>query len=314
MRSRPRAAEPSDDSYAPDPLDIPLKLWLARMANGISPSSVALAYADWFNHFISSPAHQAKIAASALRKSLGWLNYAGQAWRGDQAPCVAPAGNDRRFDPAEWRTRPFDILAQGFLLQQQWWQEAMTGVEGVSRHHEEVAAFTTRQWLDMWSPSNFIATNPQVLKETALRGGANLAAGFANWARDAAAVLSDGSARGVEVFAPGRGTALTPGKVVFRNSLIELIQYEPVTREVWAEPVVIVPSWIMKFYILDLAPGDSLVEYLLAKGHTVFMVSWRNPGSADRGLGLNDYLEEGVMAAVDAARRIASRRIRAKFV
>lgn len=307
MKRASRAAGRHDESYAPDPLDVPLKLWLARLANGISPSSVALAYADWFSHFIASPAHQAQMAASALRKSLAWLQYAGQAWSGDCTPCVAPAGNDRRFDPPEWRMPPFDILAQGFLLQQQWWQEAMTGVEGVSRHHEEVAAFTTRQWLDMASPSNFIATNPQVLKETLLRGGANLAAGFANWARDAVAVLSDGRPRGVEAFTPGQGTALTPGKVVLRNGLIELIQYEPATRDVWAEPVLIVPSWIMKFYILDLTPADSLVEYLVARGHTVFMVSWRNPGSADRGLGLDDYLGQGVLAAIEAVRRLAPR-------
>ena len=195
---------------------------------------------------------------------------------------------------------PFSAMAQAFLLQEQWWNGAMTGVRGVSRHHEDVAAFTTRQWLDMWSPSNFPMSNPQVLKETLTTGGANLANGFANWSRDAMAVLTEGKPRGVEAFLPGTGVALTPGKVVFRNRLIELIQYEPATAKVDAEPVLIVPSWIMKYYILDLTPADSLVRYLVDQGHSVFMVSWKNPDSQDRDLGLDDYLELGAMAALKA--------------
>ncbi len=295
------------NDYGPDPLDLPLKLWLARLAHGISPSALSLAYSDWLAHAVASPSHQAALAGSALRKSIAWQNYAQRVWGADCSPCVAPAGNDKRFDPPEWGKPPFNILAQGFLSQQQWWQEAMTGVSGVSRHHEDVAAFATRQWLDIWSPSNFVDTNPQVLEETMRRGGANLVEGAANWARDAVAVMTDGPPRGVEAFVPGEGTALTPGKVVFRNSLIELIQYEPATPTVWAEPVLVVPSWIMKFYILDLTPGDSLVEHLVQQGHTVFMVSWRNPGSADRNLGMDDYLQLGVLEAIDAVQRIVPR-------
>ena len=211
-----------------------------------------------------------------------------------------PAPGDKRFSAHDWHLPPFSALAQVFLLQDQWWNEAMTDVRGVSQHHEDVAAFTTRQWLDMWSPSNFLATNPQVLKETLATGGINLANGYANWSRDALAVLTGGKPRGVEEFLPGKGVALTPGKVVFRNRLIELIQYEPATAKVDAEPVLIVPSWIMKYYILDLTPADSLVSYMVAQGRSVFMVSWKNPGSEDSDLGLNDYLELGVMAALKA--------------
>ncbi|HWP12591.1 MAG TPA: alpha/beta fold hydrolase, partial [Ramlibacter sp.] len=136
--------------------------------------------------------------------------------------------------------------------------------------------------------------------ETARTGGMNLATGFANWWRDAIAVLGDGRPRGVEEFMPGRGVALTPGKVVFRNRLIELIQYESATAKVHAQPLLIVPSWIMKYYILDLTPDDSLVKYLVEQGHTVYMISWANPGSEGRDLGLEDYLELGVMAAARA--------------
>jgi polyhydroxyalkanoate synthase len=288
--------------HVPDAMDVPLKLWLARLGHGISPASVTLAYADWFSHLLASPSHQAELAGSAMRKSLLWLQYAALAWRGDCPLCVAPTSNDKRFLPQEWHQPPFSTLAQAFLLQQQWWGEAISGVRGVSRHHENVAEFTTRQWLDMWSPSNFIATNPQVLAETAARGGSNLASGAVNWGRDAVAVLTDGRPRGVEAFEPGKSVALTPGNVVFRNRLIELIQYEPSTPDVAAEPVLIVPSWIMKYYILDLTPDDSLVRYLVGKGHTVFMVSWRNPSGEDRELGMGDYLSLGVLAAIEAVR------------
>jgi polyhydroxyalkanoate synthase len=280
-------------------MDVPLKLGIARLAHGISPASVTLAYADWLTHLMVSPAKQADLAASAVRKGLSWLQYAPQALQGNSTPCVEPSPHDRRFSSPEWHTPPFDILVQAFLLQEQWANEAMSGVRGVSTHHQDMAAFTMRQWLDMWSPSNFVATNPEVLKETRATGGINLVNGMANWWRDALAVLGDGRPRGVEEFEPGKAVALTPGKVVLRNRLIELIQYEPATPKVETQPLLIVPSWIMKYYILDLTPHDSLVRYLVEQGHTVYMVSWKNPESDDRDLGLQDYLDLGVMTAVE---------------
>ncbi len=287
-------------------MDLPVKLALARLANGISPASLALAYSDWFTHLIVSPSKQADLAASALRKGLLWQQYLAHAVRCDCvgpctcARCVEPLPQDKRFSPKDWDAPPFNAISQGFLLQEQWWAEAMTGVRGVSKHHEEVAEFTTRQWLDTWAPSNFIATNPQVLMQTAATGGMNLVNGVANWWRDAIAVLGDGKPRGVDRFLPGQGVALTPGQVVFRNRLIELIQYEPATPTVHAEPLLIVPSWIMKYYVLDLTPDDSMIRYLVGQGHTVFVISWANPGSEGRDLGLEDYLRLGVFAAVKA--------------
>ena len=280
-------------------MDLPIKLGLARLAHGISPASLAQAYSDWLTHLMVSPSKQAELMASAARKGLLWQQYASNAWHGACGLCVEPTPEDKRFSPQEWDAPPFSALAQAFLLQQQWWSEATTGVRGVSEHHEDLVKFTTRQWLDMWSPSNFIATNPQVLKETLGTGGMNLASGWANWSRDALAVLGEGRPRGVEAFLPGEAVALTPGKVVFRNHLIELIQYEPATAKVDAQPLLIIPSWIMKYYILDLTPQDSLVKYLVEQGHKVFMVSWMNPGSEDRELGLQDYVQ-AVLAAVRA--------------
>ena len=287
-------------------MDLPVKLALARLANGISPASLALAYSDWFTHLLVSPSRQAELAASALRKGLLWQHYCMYAMRCDCVGpctcdrCVEPLPQDKRFSPSQWDAAPFNAMSQAFLLQEQWWSEAMTGVRGVSKHHEEVAEFTTRQWLDMWAPSNFIAANPQVLQRTAMTGGMNLVSGFSNWWRDAIAVLGDGKPRDVDRFRPGQGVALTPGKVVFRNRLIELIQYEPATPTVHAEPLLIVPSWIMKYYILDLTPDDSMIRYLVGQGHTVFVISWANPGSEGRDLGLQDYLQSGVLAAANA--------------
>ncbi len=300
-------SKPKQAAHAPAPLDVPLKVGLARLAHGISPGSVALAYADWLSHLLVSPSKQADLLADAWRSGLLGLQYAQQAMQGGCARCVEPLPQDKRFSHKAWEALPFNALAQAFLLQEHWWAQAMTGVRGVSRHHQEVAAFSTRQWLDMWSPSNFLATNPQVLSETIATGGANLANGFANWSRDALAVMTQGKPRGVSAFAPGQGVALTPGKVVFRNALIELIQYDPKTPKVCQEPLLIIPSWIMKYYILDLTPADSLVDYLVAQGHTVYMVSWKNPHGDDRNLGMDDYLEAGVMAAVSAVQSFQPR-------
>ncbi len=292
--------QPPARASAAQAIDLPLKLRLARLTNGVSPGSVSMAFADWANHLLASPAKQTELGQSALQKWLLWLQYGHHAWQGECPVCVEPLPQDKRFSPPEWQSLPYAALAQAFLLQQQWWSEAMTGVGGVSGHHEEVAEFSVRQWLDMASPSNFIASNPQVLRETVATGGMNLARGFANWSRDALAVLAGGRPRGVENFVPGRHVALTPGKVVFRNRLIELIQYQPTTPRVHAQPLLIVPSWIMKYYILDLTPEDSLVRYLVGQGHTVFMISWNNPDGTDRDLGMEDYVQQGVMAAIAA--------------
>jgi polyhydroxyalkanoate synthase subunit PhaC len=294
-------------AHAPQPLDLPLKLAIARAANGISPASLAQAWVDWFMHLLSTPSKRAELTTSAAQKGMTLLQYLAQLWQGHCEDCIKSQPQDKRFSAGEWRTLPFAALAQAFLLQEEWWAEATTGLRGVSAHHEEVVSFVARQWLDTMSPSNFIATNPEVLAETLRTGGINLTNGFANWCRDATAVASGGRPRGVEAFTPGQAVAVTPGKVVWRNHLAELIQYEAATKQVNREPVLIVPSWIMKFYILDLTPDDSLVKYLVSQGHTVFMISWRNPGSEDAQLGMDDYLQHGVLDAIAAVQSIVPR-------
>ncbi|HUZ75926.1 MAG TPA: alpha/beta fold hydrolase [Stellaceae bacterium] len=278
---------------------------LGRVTAGLSPAALALAYADWAVHLWSAPGKQQQLVEKAARKAVRFATYAArQLSEPDCAPCIEPLEQDERFTSAAWQRWPFNFIYQTFLLNQQWWHNATTGIGGVSRHHEEVVSFAARQWLDVFSPANFIATNPEVLAATLREGGQNLARGAMNFMADWERTVAGRPPVGSEAFEPGENVAVTTGEVVYRNRLIELIQYAPTTRDVNAEPVLIVPAWIMKYYILDLSPQNSLVKYLVDRGHTVFMVSWHNPGPQDRDLGLEDYLRLGVLAALDRVRAI----------
>ncbi len=211
---------------------------------------------------------------------------------------------DKRFVGEAWQSWPYSSIYQGFLLTQQWWHNATTEVPGVSRHHEDMTSFAARQILDVVSPANFPLTNPEILDATIKQGGLNLVRGAMNFWEDWRRAVNGEKPVGVEDFEVGRNLAITPGKVVYRNRLIELIQYAPATDLVHPEPVLIVPAWIMKYYILDLSPENSLVNYLVEKGHTAFVVSWKNPTGEGRDLGLANYRRLGVMAALDAVSTI----------
>jgi polyhydroxyalkanoate synthase len=283
------------------PLDRQVHATLARFTLGLSPASLVAASMDWAYHLMFSPGKQAQLADKLARKLHRFQLYALQHVRDpDCACCIEPLPQDTRFTSPEWRKPPFNFIYQSFLLTQQWWYNATTEVRGVSRHHEEVVAFMARQILDVFSPSNFILTNPEILKRTIEHGGANLWQGWQNLIEDWERAQLGRPPAGAESFKVGETVAVTPGKVVFRNRLIELIQYAPTTAKVHAEPVLIVPAWIMKYYILDLSPHNSLVKFLVEHGHTVFMVSWKNPTAADRDLSMDDYRRLGVMAALDA--------------
>ena len=283
-----------------DASDRALHAGVARFTGGLSPAALAGAYWDWAVHLAASPGKQMQLADKAWRKALRFWRYAACAALPGAEPCVEPLPQDKRFSGEAWRQWPYNLIHQSFLLNQQLWHGATTDVGGVTKQHEGVVDFVARQALDMYSPSNFLLTNPEAQKRTLEQGGANLLRGFHNFLEDIERASRGGKPVGCEAFKPGRNVAVTPGKVIYRNRLIELIQYAPSTPLMRPEPVLIVPAWIMKYYILDLSPGNSLVRFLTEQGFTVFMISWKNPGPEDRDLGMEDYRKLGVMAAMDA--------------
>jgi polyhydroxyalkanoate synthase len=290
-------------------VDRSLHAGVSRFTAGLSPIALADAYLDWAFHLASLPGKRMQLAEKFAKKWLRLANYAARHLsQQDTTPCIVPLPQDHRFDAPGWQRPPFDLIYQSFLLTQQWWHNATTDVRGVTRQHENMVAFTTRQWLDVFSPSNLVATNPELLARTQQEFGLNLVRGAQNLLEDWERAAGGRKPVGVEAFEVGRNVAVTPGKVVWRNRLIELIQYEPATGSVHPEPVLIVPAWIMKYYILDLSPRNSLVGHLVGRGFTVFMISWRNPGPEDRDLAFDDYRTLGVGAALDAIGAIVPRR------
>lgn len=288
-----------------DALDSLAHTSLARLTRGVSPVTGLLAWYDWVSHLAISPGKQRSLLDDALNKQRRFAQYALRTMTTPHCEnCIEPLEQDRRFSNTAWQQWPFNLIHQGFLLQQQWWHNATTNVRGVTRHHENLVSFAGRQWLDMFSPVNFPWTNPEVLQATAQTGGINLWNGAMNYLEDIRRQALDEAPAGTEAFVVGKDVAVTPGKVVYRNQLIELIQYAPATPKVHATPILIVPSWIMKYYILDLSPHNSMVKYLVSQGHTVFIISWKNPGPADRNLGMEDYRRLGVMDALDAVTTI----------
>ncbi len=279
----------------------------ARLLGSTSLASSLLAFTDWSMHLAASPGKRLDLARLAWQQ---WQQLGGYALRcaasgAAQPRCVEPAPHDRRFAAPQWQGWPFNLWHQAFLSGESWWAAATRDVWAVEPHHLQKVAFSARQWLDMLSPGNHLLTNPVVIERTAEENGMNLLRGAAYALEDLQRELAGAPPAGAERFAVGRNLATTAGTVVMRNRLAELIQYAPRTKRVHAEPVLIVPAWIMKYYILDLQPGASLVEYLVDRGHTVFCLSWLNPLESDRDLGLDDYLQLGPMAALDAIGAIA---------
>ena len=283
----------------------------AAASASISPQSLLLAWTDWASHLASSPGKQSELMSLAAEQAsalAGYLRECLLAGTGEARDCIETPVQDRRFAAPEWRHWPFNLLHQVFLLNQQWWSQATHGVSGVDKHHENVVAFAARQWLDMLSPGNHLLTNPEALARTVAEDGANLQRGLAHLLDDIERSLAKLPPAGAEAFVVGRDVAATPGKVVLRNQLMELIQYAPSTETVHPEPVLVIPAWIMKYYILDLSPHNSLVKYLVGQGYTVFCISWKNPGRDEATLGMDDYLQLGFFAALDAINAIVPNR------
>jgi polyhydroxyalkanoate synthase len=279
------------------------RLWhaqIAQMTLGLSPSALATAYADWAIHLASSPGKQWQLVIKAWRKTHKWVTYCYNSNINTQTePCIEPLPQDKRFSDSSWQRWPYNVTYQGFLLYQQWWHNATCGVEGVTAHHAKMVNFFTRQFLDMVAPSNFLCTNPQATDEWLHTGASSLIRGMQLRWRDTQLLWQQKPPAGTEHFQPGVNVAITPGSVVFSNEWMELIQYAPQTDKVYANPILIVPSWIMRYYILDLSPHNSLVQYLVKAGHTVLMISWRNPQAHDWQWSMDDYLRHGPLDAIE---------------
>jgi polyhydroxyalkanoate synthase len=272
------------------------------LTRGLSPVSLGLAWADWAWHLALSPGRQMELAALATQLGLDTTRV---ALGGHDGPAAGEADDDPRFRHEAWAQWPFAAIRHGFRNQEAFWREA-TRVPGMTAHHAQETDFFARQWLGAMTPANGLLTNPVVLQASAEDGGANLARGAMNWWRDLAGLPDREREAQAQRFVVGRDIAATPGQVVYRNRLIELIRYAPQTKTVHPEPVLMIPSWIMKYYILDLSPHNSLVRYLVQQGHTVYMLSWRNPDASDHDLSMDDYLNLGVfdaLRAVGAAHR-----------
>ncbi|WP_137180284.1 alpha/beta hydrolase [Roseomonas sp. AR75] len=251
--------------------------------------------------------HRALAATAALQADL-W-RAAAEAWTGtarrvlfgeDGAQQAASA--DKRFAAAAWQANPaFRMLRDAYLLASDWLMKHAEE-EAMEPRQRQRLMFHLRQFTDAVSPALLFAANPAAIQRAVETGGASLAQGARNLMEDLAAgrlSMADETA-----FAPGRNLAMTPGKVVLRNALCELIQYEPATPQVHQRPLLILPPWINKFYILDLQPKNSLIRHLVAQGFTVFVVSWKNPDATMEGLGFEDYLRLGVLETSDAVREI----------
>jgi len=275
----------------------------ARFTQGISPHAQFNAWFDWLSHLSRAPGRQAELAALA---QINAARLMGLAMRDGEPKAMpfAPQPGDRRFEHPGWSKAPYRFFQQAFLAQEAWWREATKPVRGMQGKSAARAAFMAHQLLDAASPSNVPWLNPQIVERTMTERGANLARGFENFMADLQRALALAPAPAPTGFALGKDIAATPGEVVYRNDLIELIQYAPATPNVFAEPILIVPAWIMKYYVLDLLPEHSLVRYLTERGFTVFMISWRNPTEKDRDLTLGHYRGEGVMAAIEAVNAI----------
>jgi polyhydroxyalkanoate synthase len=297
------------DEEASNELNVRLRHGMAQMAGGLSPAMLSEAYIEWLTHLTANPGKLGHLAQDAVNKTSEMFRYALTApfAPGADSPFQARKG-DRRFASDAWQVWPFNVMSQSYLMVENWIDSMTQGLPGMEEEHQAVFSFMTSQLLAALSPSNYPLTNPDVLQAIRDEKGQNLVRGAAKALEDVMENLNKTKPPVHEDYVPGEAVAVTEGKVVYRNRLIELIQYSPKTEKVDAEPVLIVPAWIMKYYILDLSPKNSMVKYLVEQGHTVYMISWLNPGDEDRDLTMEDYRKLGVMAAIDAISAIQPKR------
>ncbi|HET7885393.1 MAG TPA: alpha/beta fold hydrolase [Bradyrhizobium sp.] len=277
---------------------------IARLTAGVSPHAEASAWFDLYSHFLRAPGRQVELVALGIVLATRLASL----MTGSAVPLLKPEPIDHRFDNEAWQKNPFLWWQQAFLAQEEWWRSATRPLRGMKARDAERVGFMIHQYLDAFSPSNVAWMNPEVIDRTIKEGGANLTRGMRNFWEDWVQAMAMAPPKPDSQYRVGETLAATAGEVVFRNELMELIQYHPKTPNVLAEPVLIVPAWIMKYYVLDLAPDRSLVQYLVDRGITVFVISWRNPTPSDRDVSLDAYRTAGVMAALSVVNAVVPNR------
>ena len=275
---------------------------------GPAPDLYAKAAVAWMRDLAHNPARLIERQVEYWAETVKHYAAAQQAFltEGMKAP-ADPGPRDRRFQNPLWDTHPwFNFIKRQYLRNSEAMAEAVKGIEGLDPHERWRLEYFTRQIVDMMAPTNFLATNPDALEKAVATEGQSLVDGLENLVRDLEA--NDGelivTLADKDAFTVGRNIAATKGEVVFRNRLLELIQYSPTTDQVHQTPLVIFPPWINKFYVLDLKPQNSLIKWVVDQGFTLFVVSWRNPDPSLRDVSMTDYVEEGYLAAINTAKAI----------
>jgi len=274
----------------------------------LDPFNLKELYTDWFVTAIKNPQRLAQVNMEFLQKAMQLYHNSTMGFLGiDTKPVIEEARGDRRFHHEDWVKEPvFRCIKQSYLLVSQWMRNLVADVEGLDQHTAEKVKFFTERYIDAMSPTNFAATNPAVLQKIIETKGGSLVHGLRNMLQD----LERGQGQlkiqmtDTDAFELGKNVAVTPGKVVFQNRMFQLIQYTPTTDQVFRRPLLVVPPWINKFYIMDLQPKNSLLRWLVEQGHTVFVISWINPDESYSDIGFDTYLEEGVLVATDVVEQI----------
>ncbi|QDX82072.1 class I poly(R)-hydroxyalkanoic acid synthase [Denitratisoma sp. DHT3] len=278
-----------------------------QLKQGITPPAdelgVAQAFMDMMSKMLANPYKLAQAQMNLVWDYMSLWQHSMLRFAGVRAaPVAQPAKDDKRFKDAHWEEHfLFDFIKQSYLITAHHLHDAVSKVEGLEDGSKKKVNFFTRQFIDAMAPSNFALTNPEVLRETVKSHGQNLLKGFNNLLRD---METDGQLRvrmtDPAAFELGRNVATSPGKVVFQNELMQLLQFEPTTKAQFKEPLLIVPPWINKYYILDLREKNSFIKWATDQGHTVFCISWVNPDRRMAQKSFDDYLTEGTLTALDA--------------
>ena len=281
--------------------------FLSRQQGGAGmadPGKIGEAFFEMTRQMMADPGKMMAAQMNLWQDYMAlWQSTTQRLMGGEAEPVISPEQGDRRFKAAEWDDNfLFDYIKQSYLLTARWMQSTVGEIEGLDEKTAKKVEFYTRQFADSMAPGNFVATNPEVLRETIESGGENLVRGLDNLLNDLE--NSDGQLRirmtDPDAFRLGDNIAVSPGQVVYQNDLIQLLQYAPAGKTTYSRPLMIVPPWINKYYILDLQPKNSFIKWAVEQGYTVFVISWNNPDTALADKTFEDYLLEGPLAALDA--------------